>query len=96
MLVAALAGAAFGLLHAILTVPLGLSQHVTGIGITLLATSLTYFTYRLLPARRDDAAARSCRSSPLADPRPVRHSVPRRGAVRADRRSPISPSPWSR
>ena len=38
----------FGLLHAVLTVPLGLSQHVTGIGITLLATSLTYFTYRLL------------------------------------------------
>jgi ABC-type uncharacterized transport system permease subunit len=45
--VAALAGAAFGLLHAVLTVPLGLSQHVVGIGITLLATSLTYFTYRL-------------------------------------------------
>jgi ABC-type uncharacterized transport system permease subunit len=31
----------------VLTVPLGLSQHVVGIGITLLATSLTYFTYRL-------------------------------------------------
>jgi len=46
--VAALAGATFGLLHGFLTVPLGLSQHVTGIGITLLATSLTYFAYRLL------------------------------------------------
>lgn len=45
--VAALAGALFGLLHATLTVPLGLSQHVVGIGITLFATSLTYFTYRL-------------------------------------------------
>lgn len=45
--VAALAGALFGLLHGMLTVPLGLSQHVTGIGITLLATSLTYFIYRL-------------------------------------------------
>lgn len=45
--VAAFAGAAFGLLHGTLTVPLGLSQHVVGIGITLLATSLTYFTYRL-------------------------------------------------
>jgi simple sugar transport system permease protein len=45
--VAALTGAAFGLLHGFLTVPLGLSQHVTGIGITLLATSLTYFTYRI-------------------------------------------------
>ena len=48
VIVAALAGAAFGLLHGFLTVPLGLSQHVTGIGITLLATSLTYFSYRLL------------------------------------------------
>ena len=48
VLVAALAGAAFGLLHATLTVPLGLSQHVVGIGITLLATSLTYFTYRIV------------------------------------------------
>lgn len=46
--VAAFAGAAFGLLHALLTVPLGLSQHVTGIGITLLATSLAYYTYRLV------------------------------------------------
>ena len=45
--VAALTGAAFGLLHAILTVPLGLSQHVTGIGITLLATSVSYFGYRV-------------------------------------------------
>ncbi len=46
--IAALAGAAFGLLHATLTVPLGLSQHVVGIGITLLATSITYFTYRVV------------------------------------------------
>jgi simple sugar transport system permease protein len=46
--VAALAGALFGLIHGALTVPLGLSQHVVGIGITLLATSLTYFTYRLM------------------------------------------------
>jgi len=46
VLVAALAGGMFGLLHAILTVVLGLSQHVSGIGITLLATSASYFTYR--------------------------------------------------
>jgi simple sugar transport system permease protein len=45
--VAALAGAVFGLLHAVLVVPLGLSQHVTGIGITLLASSLAYYFYRL-------------------------------------------------
>ena len=48
VIVAALAGAAFGFLHAVLTVPLGLSQHVTGIGITLLATSMTYYAYRLV------------------------------------------------
>ena len=47
VLVAALVGVALGLLHSTLTVPLGLSQHVVGIGVTLLATSLTYFIYRL-------------------------------------------------
>lgn len=46
VLVAGGTGAVFGLLHGILTVPLGLSQHVSGIGVTLLATSLSYFTYR--------------------------------------------------
>ena len=45
--VAALAGAGFGLVLALLTVPLGLSQHVTGIGVTLLATSASYFVYRV-------------------------------------------------
>ena len=45
--VAAATGACFGLLHALLVVPLGLSQHVTGIGITLLASSLSYYAYRL-------------------------------------------------
>ena len=45
--VAAFSGAVFGLLHATLTVPLGLSQHVVGIGITLLASSLSYYVYRL-------------------------------------------------
>lgn len=47
VLAAALVGAAFGFLHGFLVVPLGLSQHVTGIGITLLATSLSYYAYRL-------------------------------------------------
>jgi len=46
VLVAALAGAFFGLIHAILTIPLGLSQHVSGLGVTLLATSSAYFAYR--------------------------------------------------
>ncbi|MCB1972375.1 MAG: ABC transporter permease [Geminicoccaceae bacterium] len=48
LLLAALIGMAFGLLHGLLTVPLGLSQHVTGIGITLLASSTAYFTYRVV------------------------------------------------
>ena len=45
--VAALTGAAFGLLHALLTVGLALSQHVAGLGITLLATALSAFAYRV-------------------------------------------------
>lgn len=45
---AALIGVAFGLLHGWLTIPLALSQHVSGIGVTLIATSLTYFTYRMI------------------------------------------------
>ncbi|MEI6601507.1 MAG: ABC transporter permease [Comamonadaceae bacterium] len=47
VLVAALTGAVFGLLHAFLTVGLALSQHVSGLGITLLATSLSYYGYRV-------------------------------------------------
>ena len=46
--VAALAGAAFGALHAFLTVSLALSQHVAGLGITLFATSVSYYAYRVL------------------------------------------------
>jgi ABC-type uncharacterized transport system permease subunit len=45
--VAALTGAVFGLLHAFLTVGLALSQHVSGLGITLLATALSYYGYRV-------------------------------------------------
>ena len=45
--VAAAAGAVLGLLHAMLTVPLGLSQHVSGLGVTMFGTSLTYFAYRV-------------------------------------------------
>ena len=46
VVVAAIAGGFFGLIHAILTVPLGLSQHVSGLGVTLFATSVSYFSYR--------------------------------------------------
>lgn len=48
VMIAALVGMLFGLMHGLMTVPLGLSQHVTGIGITLLATSLAYFVYRMV------------------------------------------------
>ena len=94
VLVAALAGAMFGLLHAMLTVPLGLSQHVAGIGITLLATSLTYYTYRL--------AFPEVTSPPKIEPFqplaiPGLSSIPVVGeALFRRRRSPISPSSRSR
>ena len=48
VLVAAAFGALFGLLHSLFSVYLGVSQHVTGIGITLLAASLSYFAFRML------------------------------------------------
>ena len=47
VLVAAGVGAAFGLLHALLTVTLSLSQHVSGLGLTLFATSLASYAYRV-------------------------------------------------
>ncbi len=47
VLIACLVGMMFGALHGFLTVPLGLSQHVTGLGITLLATALASYAYRL-------------------------------------------------
>lgn len=45
--VAMLTGMAFGLLHGALTVPFGLSQHVVGLGITLLASASAWFAYRV-------------------------------------------------
>lgn len=47
VLVAALTGALCGLLHAWLTVGLALSQHVSGLGLTMLATALSYYGYRV-------------------------------------------------
>ena len=47
VLVAALVGGLLGLLHGWLTVVLNLSQHVAGLGLTLLATSLASFAYRV-------------------------------------------------
>lgn len=48
LLVAALGGAMFGLLHSVLTVTLGLSQHVSGLGVTLFASSFAYYVFRLM------------------------------------------------
>jgi simple sugar transport system permease protein len=48
LLIAAIAGGIFGLLHAALTVTLGLSQHVSGLGVTLFASSFSYYVFRLI------------------------------------------------
>ena len=48
VLFAALVGGLFGLLHASFTVHMGLSQHVTGIGITLLAVALSSYVFRMI------------------------------------------------
>ncbi len=47
VLVAAAVGALLGLLHGFLTVTLSLSQHVSGLGLTLFATSVASFAYRV-------------------------------------------------
>jgi general nucleoside transport system permease protein len=48
MAVAAAAGLGFGLLMGLLTVSLGLSQHVSGLGVTMLCTGLSFYSYRLI------------------------------------------------
>lgn len=48
VLAALVSGAVAGLLMAVLTVALGVSQHVAGIGLTLLATGLSFYVYRLV------------------------------------------------
>ena len=48
ILVAALCGGLFGVLHSVLTVTLGLSQHVSGLGVTLFASSFSYYVFRLV------------------------------------------------
>lgn len=47
VLVAAATGGILGLLHALLTVGLALSQHVSGLGLTMLASALSYYGYRV-------------------------------------------------
>jgi len=48
LLFAAAIGAVFGLVHALLTVHLGLSQHVSGLGVTMLAGALSSFVFRMM------------------------------------------------
>lgn len=48
LLIAAIAGGIFGLLHSAMTVTLGLSQHVSGLGVTLFASSFSYYIFRLV------------------------------------------------
>ena len=48
ILAAVMTGIIAGLLMAVLTVSLGLSQHVSGIGTTLLCSGLSFFFYRLI------------------------------------------------
>ena len=48
ILAAMAVGALAGLLMGLLTVSLGLSQHVSGLGVTLLCTGLAFFSYRLV------------------------------------------------
>jgi general nucleoside transport system permease protein len=45
---AAAAGLVLGLLMGVLTVSLGLSQHVSGLGVTMLCTGLSFYFYRLI------------------------------------------------
>ncbi len=45
---AAMVGMIFGFLHSILVVYLGLSQHVSGIGITMLTSSISFYAYKML------------------------------------------------
>jgi simple sugar transport system permease protein len=47
LLIAAIAGGLFGVLHSFLTVTLGLSQHVSGLGVTLFASSFSYYVFRM-------------------------------------------------
>ncbi len=46
VIVASIVGLLFGLLMAFFAVTLGVNQHVSGLGITIFATGLAYYTYR--------------------------------------------------
>jgi general nucleoside transport system permease protein len=81
--VAFASGGLFGLVHATLTVPFGLSQHVVGLGITLLATASGLFRLPPRPAAGHEPAPD--RAVPaVGDPAPVGHPPPRACALLPD------------
>jgi ABC-type uncharacterized transport system permease subunit len=57
ILAAVATGAVMGALHAVFTVALGLSQHVSGIGVTLFSSGLAYFLYRLIFGQQSSPAS---------------------------------------
>ena len=88
VLAAIATGALLGALHAVLTVALGLSQHVSGIGITLFASGLAYFFYRLVFGQQASPPTIAARRSPACSraPRSPRRRGRRRNACCGRRR----------
>ena len=78
--VAAVAGVGFGLLMGLLTVSLGLSQHVSGLGVTMLCTGLSFYLYRLIFGQPSQPPHVHLRDA--GAPRPRRPAMARTGAVR--------------
>ncbi|MDX2483346.1 MAG: ABC transporter permease [Pseudodonghicola sp.] len=85
LLAAAAGGALFGLLHGVLTALLGLSQHVTGLGITLFASSFSYFVFRLaVPTASSPPTVEPFRAYPV----PVLSEIPFLGPVLFNQTAP--------
>ncbi len=71
---AAFTGIIFGALMGLLTVTLGLSQHVSGLGVTLLCSGLAFFGYRLVfgqPSQPPNVAAFETAPVPLLSDLPI-------------------------
>lgn len=70
---AAFVGLLFGALHSLFVVYLSLSQHVSGIGITMLTSSLSYYAYKMLiPASTTPPKIEAFTAFPI----PVLSSIP--------------------